>query len=307
MKIKKKINYNILYATLAWIGGFIILFSIWSIISACKKGTSFTLPSIFQSFYGFGKIVAGKSMVGIPNATAFVGKEWAAIGISIGQALFCFLISGLLALILAILTYYVRFFQYLFWPFITITRAIPTAVIMCFATIFIFQKTVWLLPIIVSFFIIFPILYEAFNNAILNISKFKIQMGKVYQVSRWNQFRKIVLPSCAPYMLSACVAGFGLTIKTIWASQVLSFLLVGNSWNPNYQSVGKIIATLISYLNNNNVLTHWNISPPSHVDACSIIVGWAIMAVLISLIVEVGLKYLAKLISPYSRKRRFNA
>lgn len=287
MKIKKSFNFNILYSTIAWLIGFVLLFSIWSLVSI-KKGTYFTLPSIFQSLSGFGKIIAGKS----PGAD---GKEWAAIGISIGQALLCFLCASILAMAMAIATYYVRFLQYLFWPFTTLARAIPTAVIMAVVAAFIIQKTVWVLPIIISFFIIFPILYEAFNNAMLNISKFRAQIGKVYQVSKWNQFRKILLPSCAPYLYSACVACFGLSIKTVWASQVLAALFgsATKAISPNYPSVGKILTQLIQSLG----------AKPNNSTTCNAIVGWAIMAVLISLIVEIGLKYLTKLASPYRNKR----
>jgi NitT/TauT family transport system permease protein len=68
-------------------------------------------------------------------------------------------------------------------PLVTLARALPTAVLMVLIAIFLVPVPA-LVPIIVAFFVIFPMLYEGINNAIDNIDHKRIEMATVFNVSK---------------------------------------------------------------------------------------------------------------------------
>jgi NitT/TauT family transport system permease protein len=68
-------------------------------------------------------------------------------------------------------------------PFVTLTRAFPTQVLMILIAVFLIN-VMPLVPITVAFFIIFPMMYEGINNAINNVSQKNVEMANVFQVSK---------------------------------------------------------------------------------------------------------------------------
>jgi NitT/TauT family transport system permease protein len=68
-------------------------------------------------------------------------------------------------------------------PFVTLARALPTAVLMILIAVFLVPVPA-LVPIFVAFFVIFPMLYEGINNAINNINYKLIEMANVFNVTK---------------------------------------------------------------------------------------------------------------------------
>jgi NitT/TauT family transport system permease protein len=155
----------------------------------------------------------------------------------------CLLLAFILSGGFAILSRYSKLVQYLMMPFVTLARALPTAVLMILIAVFLVPVPA-LVPIFVSFFVIFPMLYEGINNAVDNIDHKRIEMANVFNVSKWEQFKNIYLPSATPYIFSSLIAGFGLSFKIAIASQLVQTVIT--KINPDYPSIGMIIAQVLN-------------------------------------------------------------
>jgi NitT/TauT family transport system permease protein len=154
----------------------------------------------------------------------------------------CFIGSFILALGFVIFGRLHKWVTYIMSPFITLFRALPTAVLMVLIAV-VLIPVLPLVPIVVAFFIIFPMLYEGMNGAINNVDKKNLEMANVFNVSKHNQIRNIYIPAILPYIFSSFVAAFGLTFKITIASQMVqSFITV----HPDYPSIGMIIASNIN-------------------------------------------------------------
>ena len=294
-KSKKKVDYtktHIIWFTLAWFAGLSLIFAIWAIMGATVEGASFHMPSIGETFSGMGAIFSQTSLSFIPDtspAYSQVGQEWAAIGIALGQTLFCFLIAFILGALIALASQFSKIIQYFIWPFATLTRALPTAVLMAVITALIAPGSaiVWLIPVIVAFFVLFPMIYEGLSNSINNVSKKSLEMANVFNVSKWQQFKSISLRAMAPYIFSTIIAGFGLTFKIVLASQLVSIALVNVV--PNYPSVGQMIGLTVNQA----------MSVSGGGVECGIVLAWGIIAILISLIIELIIKEISRLCMPH--------
>jgi ABC-type nitrate/sulfonate/bicarbonate transport system permease component len=68
-------------------------------------------------------------------------------------------------------------------PFVTLTRAFPTQVLMMLIVVFLLTVEP-LVPIAVAFFIIFPMAYESIHNAVNNVNRKNIEMMRIFNVSK---------------------------------------------------------------------------------------------------------------------------
>jgi ABC-type nitrate/sulfonate/bicarbonate transport system permease component len=127
-------------------------------------------------------------------------------------------------------------------------------------------------------------LYEGINNAIDNIDRKRIEMATVFHVSKWEQFKNIYLPAATPYIFSSLIAGFGLSFKIAIASQLVQTVVT--KIDPNYPSIGMIIAALLKQNNYAEVI------------------GWGMVAILLSLIMELCIKEIARICMPSKYKDR---
>jgi NitT/TauT family transport system permease protein len=105
------------------------------------------------------------------------------MAIAWSQSLACLLGAFILSTGFAILSRYSKIVYYIMIPFVTLARALPTAVLLVLIAVFLLPVPA-LVPIVVAFFVIFPMLYEGINNAIDNIDHKQIEMANVFNVSK---------------------------------------------------------------------------------------------------------------------------
>ena len=319
MKKKKNKNNTINYQkytkthialnTSFWFIGLLLIFIIWWILSATLDSGKFVFPTIGNTFKGIGKILGGKSMTYVfgilPEAAKktagfMEGKEWAAIGIALGQALMCFVVAYILVAICVYLTHLFKPMRYLFAPFVTYIRTLPAAIIMCIISLmFAGQHNVWIIPIIVTYCIIFPVLYGSLQDAFSQTNAKRIEMGKVYGMNKWQIFSKIIMRQMTPYIFSSLITGFGLTFKVIVASQLVAISICNIT--PNYPSIGWMIGIDINAL---NVAT---ITSAQTALVSGMILGWGLITIFISLIFEISFKGISWACMPWTHKRHRKA
>jgi ABC-type molybdate transport system permease subunit len=68
-------------------------------------------------------------------------------------------------------------------PFVTLSRTLPTAILMALIAVFLLP-CIFLVPVTVAFFVVFPMMYESITNAVNNVGKKQIEMANIFKVSK---------------------------------------------------------------------------------------------------------------------------
>ena len=133
-----------------------------------------------------------------------------------------FLVAFILGFTLAYLSYKHHLIQQLISPLITTFKAIPVAS-------FIVLVLVWFssqhLSFIISALIGLPLVYTILLEGLNNIDATLLQMGNVFNVSGYKQFKYIVLSELAPFVYSSVSVTLGYCFKSGIAAEVIGLPL----------------------------------------------------------------------------------
>ncbi len=143
---------------------------------------------------------------------------WKALGSTFLRVLIAFFISFVLAGGLAFVAYLYPTFARIFAPIATLIRVLPV-----FAIVYLLLtwSNAGVVPVLVAFLSLFPMLYTAFLSAFLAVDKNLVEMSKAYNVPLKKQFTKLYLPSVAPYIVREIGAGLGFAVKLVVSAEVL--------------------------------------------------------------------------------------
>lgn len=194
-------NKQIIYILL----GIIIFILLWCFISI-KINSEIIFPNIFTIIKKLGDIILEKSFY----------KD---LMYSIVRVFVAFILSFLYAFLFGVLSGIFLSLRYILMPIINFIRTIPTIPLILVAVIWFDNNTV---PIFVSMLVIFPIIYDAITNGIINVDKNLIEMSLSYNVSLKNQIISLYIPSIKPYVLTALSQSMGITWKSILAAEILA-------------------------------------------------------------------------------------
>lgn len=196
---------------------------------------------------------------------------WIAIGNTLLRTLLAFIIAFLLAIILAIASYLCEPFRRIISPLIVILRATPTMSIILLAIIWLTSKTS---PILISFLIIFPILYSDFYSAMEGIDSGLIEMSKLYKVPVSTQIKELYVPSVLPYVFASVKSTLSFTVKIMVSGEVLA---------NTAESMGNAMQIAKIYLDTAELL------------------GWTVMAIALSYLLELIVLGISKLVVRWKR------
>lgn len=227
MKSTKKQCLKLLWKTLGWVAGLVFILIIWTILANTyykdhTKDGHVVLPDIIACFKGLGEVLSK-------------GEDWKAIGIAFGQNLCCFIGSLVLSVGFVVVGRYWKPWNYFMMPIITFIRSIPTVIVIVLITVFL-VPALWLVPVVTAFFIVFPIIYDSINRAVIFVNKKYMMVAKVFKVSKKTQLINIYLPSVINNIFTGLILTFGLTFKVLIASQVIQ-----TGISPGYESIGLFI------------------------------------------------------------------
>lgn len=190
--------------------GIIIFISLWHFIFI-KINSEIIFPNLINILKKFAEIISEKSFY----------KDLSA---SLIRVITAFILSFLSASILGILSGIFLPIRYILIPIINFIRTIPSIPLILAAIIWFDNNTV---PIFVSMLIIFPIIYDAVANGIINIDKKLIEMSLSYNVSLKTQIFSLYIPYIKPYILTAVSQSMGITWKSILAAEILALPAFG--------------------------------------------------------------------------------
>ena len=208
----KKIVLNVMFPVIVAAA----VLSIWA-VAAAVLGASLILPAPAAAVRDFFAYFADADF-------------WRAVGNTMWRSVYSFLLSFVLALVLAVLSE--RFFaaKRLIGPFVAFIRSVPT---MSVILILVICLDASLAPAVVAVIVIFPTLYSSFTAAIGGVDPKLVQMSRVYKVGAKDRLFKLYLPNMAAGLFEGAASGFSLNIKLVIAAEALASTArsIGNMMN----------------------------------------------------------------------------
>ena len=97
-------------------------------------------------------------------------------------------------------------------------KVVPVASIVIVVLIWVSSRN---LSVIISFMMVFPVLYTNLLSAIDSTDRDMLEMSRVFRLSRYRKFRLVYLPQVYPYFLSSSSLSLGLAWKSGVAAEVI--------------------------------------------------------------------------------------
>lgn len=124
----------------------------------------------------------------------------------------------------------------LFAPAVTLMKSTPVVSFILIA-VFIIDRAA--IPSMITFMMVFPVLYENLREGIAGTSKELLQMAKVFRLSPLLKLKRIYFPAIKPFFFSALCTSIGLAVKAGIAAEVVAYI-------PD--SIGKKLSDAKSYM-----------------------------------------------------------
>ena len=198
---RKRLVYNILAPIL----GCVVFIVVWFAISAAI-GKSIILPTPLDTLRSFFRLLGD-------------GRFYTAIGKTLGRTLLSFLIAFVLASIIAFLSTISVFVKKAFAPITVIVRVLPTISVILLVLIWFKSVTA---PFVITFIVIFPMLYTTVLNAAENVSPELIEMCEAYHISPIRRILCLYLPEMTPAVLTGISITLSFSVKLTVAAEVLA-------------------------------------------------------------------------------------
>ena len=186
------------------IGAIVLWLLIWQVMAFCI-GEALFLPSPVAVF---------KRLLSLIVQLDF----WASIFFSLERVALGLLLALLLALLCASISYLSRIFEILLEPLVKIVRAIPVASIVILVLVWVRSKN---LSVVISFMIVFPIIYTSVLEGLKQTPKDMLEMADVYHIDGLKRIRYIYIPYIIPYFEASVKTALGLSWKSAVAAEVI--------------------------------------------------------------------------------------
>ena len=242
---KKRLIYNIV----APIFGCVVFIAVWFAVAAAI-GKSIILPSPADTLISFFDLLCE-------------GSFYLAVLRTLGRTLLSFIIAFSLACILSFCSIKSEFFKKAFAPLTVIVRVLPTISVILLVLIW-FKSS--LAPYVITFIVIFPMLYTTVLNAAENVDASLLEMCGAYKVSKVRQFFYLYIPEMLPPVLTGISITLSFSVKLTIAAEVLA---------STQRSMGRYMSQASAYIETSTLL------------------AWTLAAILLGFLLE-GLVLLVK-------------
>ena len=221
----------------------LILLVIWE-ISACIYDKAVFFPSVHQTFFALVEILKSEEFLKVVYMTF--------------TRVLCGLFYGTLSgCAFAILSYKVKFIHSIMIPLLSVIKATPIASIIIL--LYISPLNGNAIAILISFLIVFPIVWQNVYDAFNSIDKDLIEVAKIYEFSFIKKLKFLILPELKKFIIPATVTSIGLAFKAEIAAEIIA-------------GVNDSIGQMIYYAKD--------------VPAADRVFAWTIIGILLSILVE---------------------
>ena len=182
-----------------------VIILLWS-AAAIAVDSEYVLPTVKETF---------AALIGLFKSAEFYRAFFG----TLLRSVIAFAISFLLAFVVSFLSYKSERARRALKPLIIIIRALPTIAVVLLLVLWTNSRVA---PIIVTFLVVFPTLYNNLYAALGGIDKDLNEMCKVFGVKNSERLKKVVFPQIAPEFIMAAGSGLTLNLKLMVAAEVLS-------------------------------------------------------------------------------------
>lgn len=219
--------------------------------AAMTVGNSLILPSPFETLSRLCELAA-------------TADFWVFTALSLLRIFIGILIAIPAALVFASICSKSKIADSLFAPAVTLMKSTPVISFILIAIFIVDRETI---PSIITFMMVFPVLYENLREGISQTSKELLQMAAVFRISWFLKLKRIYYPSVKPFFFSAICTSIGLAVKAGIAAEVVAYI-------PD--SIGKRLSDAKSYMEPADLL------------------AWTAVIIILSLAIEKAVRLLLK-------------
>ncbi len=155
-----------------------------------------------------------KTLFNLLGQTAF----WCCILNSFIKITLGFFVGVSAGYILAFISYRCKAIGILFSPLISVVKTIPVASFIILALVWVNAAN---LSTLISFLMVFPVVYINIFQSLNDIDKKTLQMVKIFKITPVKRFTQIYIPSTLNSFIASCKISLGLAWKSGVAAEVI--------------------------------------------------------------------------------------
>lgn len=188
---------------LFYVFGIITILLLWFVLSIIEN--DFIIPTIPSVFKDVIKVLS-------------TWKNILLILITIGKLLLIVILSFIISLLLAIASYKSQKVKYFIYPIISFMRTIPVASFVIILLVLVGSK---FSPLVITLFVLVPILYENIYTGFVQIDNDIIEETKLISNINMEIILKVFMPITKKNIISSLLSSFGLGLKVLIMSEVI--------------------------------------------------------------------------------------
>lgn len=191
-------------STIYKLGSIVFWILIWYVASLIIKEELF-LPSPLKTLKALSELIREIDF-------------WKSILFSLSRVALGIIISLVSALIFASLSYKFSLIEILLDPVLKTIKATPVASIVILVLLWIKSRN---LSVVISFLMVFPIIYTSLLEGLKNIDKDIIEMCNVYKINGIKRIRYIYSPLVMPFFIASSKTALAMGWKSAVAAEVI--------------------------------------------------------------------------------------
>jgi NitT/TauT family transport system permease protein len=178
---------------------------VWVIAYYCVQN-DYVVPSFGDTMVSLGECLASSTF-------------WMAFGNTILRTVIAFIISFIFAAVCAALSAVSKIFKGIISPVLIFLRTLPTLAVVLILLIWTTPKVA---PVIITFLVLFPMMYSQLSAAIEGVDKGLIEMAEVFNISQRERLGKIYLPQVSESVYYQAGANMSLGLKIMVSAEVIA-------------------------------------------------------------------------------------
>ena len=128
------------------------------------------------------------------------------------------LLGIVLGILTALLTNRLSLLHALLAPAVRVVRATPVASFIILVLLWVANGRV---PVVISALVVLPVIWESTAAGLRSVDRDLLEFARAYRLTRWDTWRRIVIPSMLPQLAAAVCTAIGLAWKSGVAAEVL--------------------------------------------------------------------------------------
>ena len=143
---------------------------------------------------------------------------WETICFSLLRIALGFAIGVLLGCFLAVLSGRFRYIEVFLWPYLEVIKSTPVASVIVLCLVWFSSRNI---SVLISFFIVFPVVYMNVLSGIRNMDEKMEEMADVYGLGSMERLLYVRLPQLKSYLMPALQLSCGMAWKSGIAAEVI--------------------------------------------------------------------------------------